>query len=88
MKLFWSLVTTLFLLLGSWPAIASEEAPLNPHERRVIRDLLLDRSEDISGNERRLLMDFKNRDNISDEERQEFERIKRREWSVEEGERD
>jgi len=88
MKLIGSLVISTVLLLGSWATFAGDETSLAPHERRVIRDLLEDRSEDLSGSERRLLMDLRRQDSITEDERRDFERIKRREWGVEEGERD
>ena len=88
MKLIWSVVTSTVLLFGSWATFAGEETSLKPHERRVIRDLLEDRSEDLSGSERRLLMELRRQDTVAEDDRRDFERIKRRELGVEEGERD
>jgi hypothetical protein len=64
--------------------LGDDRTPLTPREKRIIRDLLHERSETLSGRERQLLMDLRKHDAADQVERKDFERIKRREWGVEE----
>ena len=86
-----TVVAMLMLVLSGgfvWTDDSREPELLRPEERRIIRDLLHENDENLSGRERRFLRELRSREVLNDLEREDLDQLKRKYWGVEHDEDD
>jgi len=86
-----TVVAMLMLVLSggfAWTDDSREPELLRPEDRRIIRDLLHENDETLSGRERRFLRELRSREVLDDQECEDLDQLKRKYWGVEHDEDD